>query len=95
MKIRSRFIPVILLTTILFGFGNNALAGAHDVKQPPVKVTKPKPVLITNVRVWDGEADEAVAGLDVLIKDQLIEAIAMRAFVEIVDRGSLTAAAGP
>jgi imidazolonepropionase-like amidohydrolase len=68
--------PSLILTVVsLLGWTGAAMGGAHDVQRPPVKIAKPVPLVIQNVQVWDGTADKAVAGLDVLIEDGLIISI--------------------
>ena len=57
-------------TLVLMG----AVAEAQEQSRSP-KAEPPPQVLIRNVRVWDGSADRAVAGLSVLVEGRLIRKI--------------------
>ena len=70
-----RRLSLVPLIACLLCWSATVMAGGHDVQRPPVKIEEPKPLLIRNVQVWDGTADSAVAGLDVLIEDGLIVSI--------------------
>jgi imidazolonepropionase-like amidohydrolase len=56
--------------------GTAVAASPEGAGQPPAEA--PPQVLIRNVRIWDGTANEAVAGLSVLIEGRLIRAISER-----------------